>query len=185
MTPYGFIKNASTPKLIVFMADETDKDTPETGLTVAVKISKNGGSFATCTNSPATEIADGYYSIVLTATETNTDGPVILEASATGAAESRQVFTVAEADNVTMADAEIEKHADIILRRALSSVFASSDGDTPARLSLLGALMKIVGVQDLDGSNDLNVKKADGTTAFYTIPMTTGTGPTNPVIGQE
>jgi len=44
--------------------------TPQTGLTVSASRSIDGGAFAACTNAP-TEIANGFYSIALSAADTN------------------------------------------------------------------------------------------------------------------
>ena len=67
------------------MVDATDFATPETGLTVAGNISKDGGAFAALTNSVA-EIGNGTYKVTLTATEMNAD-VVLLRFTATGAAD--------------------------------------------------------------------------------------------------
>lgn len=73
-------------RTVVFkMVDETDFATPETGLTVTATISKDGGSFASCTNS-VSEIANGWYKVTLTATEMSAD-EIILKCTATGAAQ--------------------------------------------------------------------------------------------------
>ena len=73
-------------RTVVFkMVDETDFATPETGLTVTAEISKDGGVFASCTNS-VSEIANGWYKVTLTATEMNAD-EIVLKCTATGAAQ--------------------------------------------------------------------------------------------------
>jgi len=59
---------------------------PKPLLTVTVQISKDGGSFTTTTNSPV-EIGDGWYSVVLTADETNC-GELIIKATSPGALQS-------------------------------------------------------------------------------------------------
>lgn len=74
------------------MVDATDFATPETGLTVTVQIRKAGGSFAGLTGSPSiTEIANGWYEVVVPAADMNTTH-VILKATATGAAQSDEAF---------------------------------------------------------------------------------------------
>lgn len=96
------ILNGSTPVIPILMVDATDGATAETGLTLTVEVSKNGGAFAAATNSAA-EISDGWYTVTLTATETGTDGPLLIRATGTGAAEWRdyhQVYSVFAA-NVT------------------------------------------------------------------------------------
>jgi len=73
-------------RTIVFkMVDATDFATPETGVTVTEEISKDGGAFAACTNTFA-EISNGWYKIVLTATEMNAD-EIIFKATGAGCAQ--------------------------------------------------------------------------------------------------
>ena len=101
------IKNGSTPRLPILMVDATDDETAETALTVSVEISKNGGAFAATTNS-VVEIGNGWYYVDLTATETDTDGPLIIRATATGADEWRdyhQVVSDLPADAVKISGA--------------------------------------------------------------------------------
>lgn len=67
------------------MVDATDFATPEAGLTVAGTISKDGGAFASLTNS-VTEIGNGIYKVTLTSTEM-TATTIVLRFTATGAAD--------------------------------------------------------------------------------------------------
>lgn len=79
------LKLSTAGRPLVFrMVDETDGHTPETGLTCTVTIRKAGGSFASPTGA-VTEIANGYYQVAGNATDTDTAGPLILHATATGA----------------------------------------------------------------------------------------------------
>lgn len=71
----------STTKLVVFKAFlSSDHVTEATGKTIAITISKNGGAFANpnagATN--ATAISNGWYSVSLDATDTNTLGPLAI-----------------------------------------------------------------------------------------------------------
>lgn len=66
------------------MVDATDLKTEETGLTVAATISKDGGAFASCTNS-VSEVGVGVYKITLTATEMDAND-IWLRFTASGAA---------------------------------------------------------------------------------------------------
>lgn len=62
--------------------DATDGITAETGLTVTVRLSKNGAAFAA--RNDATALAhdeNGYYSLVLNTTDTGTAGPLIIAAT--------------------------------------------------------------------------------------------------------
>jgi hypothetical protein len=64
---YGLKKG--TQKEISFYLVQTDGKTPATGETVTVQVSQAGGAFVNATNTPATEIANGWYKITLTSTE--------------------------------------------------------------------------------------------------------------------
>jgi len=70
--------------LTFVMVDATDFNTPETGVTVTATISKDGGAFASCSNS-ASEISAGAYKITLTSTEMTADN-ILLKFTGTGCA---------------------------------------------------------------------------------------------------
>ena len=81
---------------MILMVDATDDETAETGKTLTVYLSKNGGAFATSTNSAA-EVSGGsrgWYSLALTTTETNTLGELVVEAEAAGCDIWRTVYSV-------------------------------------------------------------------------------------------
>lgn len=66
------------------MIDSADHFSKKTGLTCTVNICKSGGSFATSTNA-VSEIANGWYKLTLTTTETNTPGDLLYYITASGA----------------------------------------------------------------------------------------------------
>ena len=66
---YTPMKNTEWTCVFV-MKLSSDHVTPATGKTVTATISKDGGSFSSCTNS-VSEISNGWYKITLTATEMN------------------------------------------------------------------------------------------------------------------
>jgi hypothetical protein len=82
--------------LYILMVDAADDETAETGKSLTVYISKNGGAFTTTMNS-ATEISRGWYKVTLTTTETNTLGFLVIEAEATGCDIWRTVYKVVKA----------------------------------------------------------------------------------------
>ena len=88
-----FIKNSGGAIIVYLMVDATDGETAETGLSPTVQISKNGGAFATTTNG-SVEIGNGWYRVTLSATETDTNGPFIIRATATGADEWRDIMHI-------------------------------------------------------------------------------------------
>ena len=68
----GIKKNTQLSNFVFFMVLSSDHVTPATGKTIVETISKDGGSFAACSNTFA-EIGDGFYKITLTSTEMNAD----------------------------------------------------------------------------------------------------------------
>lgn len=166
------IKNGSTPTIVFFLVDATDGETPETGLTPTVYISKNGGTAATTTNS-ASEIDStnmaGWYKVTLTASETGTDGSLIVWADSGSTTKSwydvHQVYT-----NI-LHDDEHDDIADHVLRRSVANA-RSGSGDTIQELSLLNAILGVTGKVGPSGSN-LIIYQEDGSTPAVTRPMST------------
>ena len=76
-------KGAAVANFPFYMVQNSDHNTPATGLTVTAERSIDGGAFAACTNSP-TEVANGNYKINLSASDTN-GTIIILKFTATGA----------------------------------------------------------------------------------------------------
>src|SRR5690348_2016833 len=75
----------STARVRMFkMIDSADHFSKKTGLTCTVNISKNGGSFGAAGGSVA-EVANGWYSVSLTTTDTNTLGDLAYYITASGA----------------------------------------------------------------------------------------------------
>lgn len=87
------ITQSSTPTVLFLLVSSLDDKTALTGATPTVTLSKNGGAFSAATNS-AVEISAGFYKIALTATETNTVGPLALIATATNADVWRDIHEV-------------------------------------------------------------------------------------------
>jgi len=81
--PSGVKKNVALANFEFLMIDSSDHLSPKTGLTITAEISKDGGAFASCTNS-ASEISDGVYKITITQAEMNAD-IITLKFTATGA----------------------------------------------------------------------------------------------------
>jgi hypothetical protein len=76
--------------VMFMMVDATDFNTPETGVTVTATISKDGGAFASCTNS-VSEVSGGFYKITLTSTEMNASS-IALKFTGTGCAQRNIAF---------------------------------------------------------------------------------------------
>jgi hypothetical protein len=78
------LKQATNYTRVFPMFQSAAPQTPLTGATVAVNISKNGGAFAAAANSPATQISAGLYSILLTTVDTANIGELAFSCTATG-----------------------------------------------------------------------------------------------------
>lgn len=88
-------KQSDTTKAIYFdMISSTDKTTGITGLSPTVTLSKNGGSFASCTGT-VSEIGLGTYKLVPSAADVGTLGAMRLRATGTGADQyEREIIVV-------------------------------------------------------------------------------------------
>ncbi len=79
----------------------SDHFSPATGKTIAVVISKNGGAFGNpsggATN--ATEIANGWYYVDLSTTDTGTTGPLVVRGTVATIDDVEVIFEVANAFN--------------------------------------------------------------------------------------
>ena len=82
--PNKITKNTALTNFSFVMIDSTDDISGKTGLTVAATRSIDGGAFANCANTPATEIGNGVYKIDLDASDLNGD-VIVLRFTATGA----------------------------------------------------------------------------------------------------
>ncbi len=89
----------SVSRVVLLKLFDTGTTTASTGKTVAVTISKNGGSFGnpSAGSTTATEIANGWYSVTLSTTDTNTLGDLVVRGTATGCDASERLFAVVDA----------------------------------------------------------------------------------------
>lgn len=76
-------KNSAAVPLSFLMVLSSDHLSAATGKTVTVTIRKKGGAYATPAGAVA-EVANGVYEVAGHATDTNTEGPVWLHATAAG-----------------------------------------------------------------------------------------------------
>jgi hypothetical protein len=98
------IQQSSATRVLAFkLRSAADHQTPITGATPTVTISKNGGAFGTPTGA-VSEIGSGWYAVAGNATDTNTLGALVLIATAAGADTADREFDIVLADpnvNVT------------------------------------------------------------------------------------
>lgn len=84
----------STAQLITFVL-QTAHGVPVTGIgsTFTALVSKNGGAFASVTGAKS-EIGSGWYSVMLSAAETDTEGPLAIAANGSGAVQTNLTYQV-------------------------------------------------------------------------------------------
>lgn len=93
-----FLKASQAARPLLFlMVDSTDHVTGKTGLSPTVTLSKNGAAFGAPAGA-VTELSGGWYKVAANATDTNTLGPLLLHATATGADPSDLQFEVVSFD---------------------------------------------------------------------------------------
>lgn len=95
--------------IAVFMTDSTDHVTGKTGAsgTMAVTASKNGGAFASI--SPTiSELSNGWYTLALTTTHTNTLGDLALHITGTGCDPSDMVVQIIPFDMFSTATPTVD-----------------------------------------------------------------------------
>jgi hypothetical protein len=92
------LKQSSTTRSLLFlMVDSGDHLTGKTGLSLTVTLSKNGASFA-APSGAVSEVGSGWYKVAGNATDSNTLGPLLLHATASGADPCDDRFEVVAFD---------------------------------------------------------------------------------------
>ncbi len=87
------VKQSTAVNVMVFMADSSDHISGKTGLALSVEISKDGGAFSSISPT-VTERGNGWYSIALSASDTDTLGDLVVRATAAGADPGERVLNV-------------------------------------------------------------------------------------------
>ena len=80
---YPIKQNQTSQPLVFLLVSSTDHITGATGLSPTVALSKNGSAFAAPAGA-VSEIGNGWYKVAGNATDSNTLGPLLLHATATG-----------------------------------------------------------------------------------------------------
>lgn len=189
---YLLQKDSSTRNLCFLMTDSTDHITGKTGLSPTVTLSKNGASFASPSGS-VSEIGNGWYKVAGNATDTNTNGPLLLHATGTGADATDDRFEVVDfnPDNLLLQVGDYVWEEDITehngtqdstakyvtdyLNATVSSRLASASYTAPDNAtisSIDGKVDTIDGIVDtINGNVDTTVSSRLAS-ASYTTPPT-------------
>lgn len=99
------LKQSTGRNVLVFMTDSADHVTGKASLTLTITASKDGGAFASISPT-VTERGNGWYSLALTSSHTDTLGDLALHVTATGADPSdvrEQIFAGLPGESVAVA----------------------------------------------------------------------------------
>lgn len=195
------LKQSTARNIMLFMSDEADPTLGLAGLTLTVEASKDGGAFASITPSAVTDRGDGWYSIGLTTSHTDTLGDLVIRATATGAiaGETRLEVEANTNADVIAAIAALESKVDIIDTNVddIEAKTANLPSD-PADQSLLIAAISAVetkvdtvdsNVDDIKAKTDnLPSDPADASVIagrFDSLDTAVGGIPTNPLLDDD
>jgi hypothetical protein len=152
------LKQSTARNVMVFLTDSTDHVTGLAGATLTITLSKNGAAFASISPT-VTDRGDGWYSVALTTSHTDTLGDLVLHITATGADPidlREQVFAGLPGESVTVSSID----TDVITSTALAAS-AVTEIATGVRSELATELARI----DVATSTRL-------ATSGYTVPPT-------------
>lgn len=91
------LKVSTAVNVMLFVTDSSDHVAGKTGLTLTIAASKDGGAFASITPT-VTERGDGWYSLALTTSHTDTLGDLAIHVTSTGADPSDVVCRIVAID---------------------------------------------------------------------------------------
>jgi len=150
---------------MIFMVDETDHITGLAGLTLTITASKNGAAFASISPT-VTDRGDGWYSLALTTTHTNTLGDLALHITSTGADPTDALDeVVVELPGATWT---------AVIADSVATV-----GNRPTPLQALLMVTRALLTRRRASGTDLTYYKEDNSTASIVLEMDDATTPTD------
>jgi hypothetical protein len=93
------IRQSTAVNVMVFMTDSTDRVTGKTGLTLTITASKDGAAFASISPT-VTERGNGWYSLALITSHSDTVGDLVLHITGTGADPTDVLIDVEPNSNI-------------------------------------------------------------------------------------
>ncbi len=141
------VKQSTAVNVMVFMADSADHVTGKTGLTLSVEISKDGGAF-TPISPTVTGRGNGWYSVALTAADTDTVGDLVVRCTATGADPGERVLVVRDLGEGSYSDQDLLR----LMTAALCAKVAGGGSTTITFRDLADGKDRIVASVDPDGN---------------------------------
>lgn len=161
------LKQSTAKNLMVFMTDSSDHINGKTGLTLTITASKDGGAFSSISPT-VTERGDGWYSLALTTSHTDTLGDMAFHITGTGADAtdiSRHVVVQLPGEIMTANVTQIDGNA-------------TNGNNAILKLKSLDIRSNDVSVTALDIRGSTNVVGQVGGKAISVIGGTPGTGST-------
>lgn len=159
--------------LKVFLS--SDHVSAATGKTVAITISKNGGAFgnpnAGATN--ATEVSSGWYKVTLDATDTATEGDLVVRGTAASCDDSERVFRVHLPANFGVASIDSNGRVDVIKVAGTTQTAGDIIGDTNDIQTRLPAALVSGRMDSSVGAMAANVITAAAAAADFGAEMAT------------
>lgn len=178
------LKQSTARNIAIKVFLSTDHVSPATGKALTVTLSKDGGAFAS--GGSPTEIANGWYKIALSATDTNTLGSLVVRATCSGCDDAEVEFEVVAFDpqsatnlGMTNLDAAVSGIPGLVLGGDWTAV------GTVAAYSLINVLRGLGTKHKVmwnSGTSRFDVYAEDGTTVVYHIVPTTDSS-AQPIVG--
>lgn len=166
---------AARRRIPVYLVDDTDGKTPETGITFStgdIKVSKNGAAEANH-GGTVTELANGMYYYEATSGELDTLGFISLRFIKSGV---RTFIAVHQVIGVDLSS--YNALSDAVLGRSLGTESYASDGSVPTLAQMLFMIWSGIAEFSVSGTT-ITCKKLDGSTTSMTFTLDSSTAPTS------
>lgn len=144
------IKNSATDRIPILGVDDIDGKTEETLVTWTINVSKNGGAFV-AGGGTVTEVANGLYYYIPTATETNTNGFLCIRANAAGV---RTFYALAQIVANIISDIEERLDGDGITDASVDMKVSQTFSTTGSVGSVTGSVNSVTSAVTVGTNND-------------------------------
>lgn len=145
-------QNQTAEVLPFLMVQSSDHETALTGASPVVTLSKNGSSFAAASGT-VSEIGNGWYAVAGNATDSNTLGPLLLHATASGGDPADETFQVKGVNpRATVVPANTTQLAGQTVNAAAAVTFPASVGTSTL---IAGAQMDLVNTPNPTAVSDI------------------------------
>lgn len=161
------LKSTASQVVMLKLFLSSDHVTAGTGKTLAIVISKNGGTFAN-PNAGVTngvEVSNGWYKVTLDATDTNTDGDLVVRGAAAACDDAERILRVTGVN--------LAASGSVQLTESYAALAAA-----PTLAQLLFEIRALLAEKSISGTV-LTAKKIDGATTAETFTLNSSTAPTS------